>query len=118
MSYLSSFLKEPKTVKLSDGRELVLKPLAVRHIKLILRATEGEKVNPEGMEALVRTVLKESYPDATNDELDNFPFEVVAEILGEIFAMNTLPKGADELGREAIMERLRKKHENMAESRN
>lgn len=88
MSKLSSLVGESKTFKIGDI-ELELKPRTLKDIDLIMDLSIDEK-RGEAMKELIKRTLKESVPDATDEEMDSIALEHFQTLSEAIVKVNGL----------------------------
>jgi hypothetical protein len=97
MSRLSRFQARPKEVELKvtneEGKEetetIKITPFKTKDIELLMDMGKPEKQAKSTKEVLKR-VLKENYPDATDEEFDNMSYEYVNKIMEAILEVNGL----------------------------
>jgi len=90
MSRLNKFMGKPKVIKIGD-EDLELRPLKLKDLDLLLDMQDDKKRN-ESMKKIIRKTLKESVPDATDEEVDNFTMSYFEELLTGILEVNNLNK--------------------------
>ena len=88
MSKLSQLLGKPEKVSIG-GVEFEIKPLTVGDLSLIGNI-DPDKPSQEALQKLVEKVLRDSFPDATDEEIEGFPLEHVATLSDHIARINKL----------------------------
>ena len=95
MSRIAQLQGKPKKVKVGD-LELELTPLTVKDLNLVSgddnSSTEKQM---ELMKKLISKVLKTSYPDTTDEEIDNISLEHLTELQTAIMKLHNLDKVID-----------------------
>jgi len=97
MSRLSRFQARPKEVKLKvqdeEGKEaeetIKITPFKTKDIDLLVDMGKPEKQTKATKEVLKR-VLKENYPDFTEEEFENMSYNYVNQIMEKILEVNGL----------------------------
>ena len=97
MSRLSRFQARPKEVKLKlvneEGKEeeeiITITPFKTKDIALIMEMGKPEK-QTEATKQVLRKILKENYPDFTEEEFENMSYEYVNQIMEAILDANGL----------------------------
>ena len=107
MSELSKLLGTPEKVTVG-GVEFEIKPLTVGDLELIGNI-DSDKPSSESLMKLIEKVLRDSFPDATEDEIKNFPLEHVAELSDHIARVNKLK--ADNDVKTQLVSRLKAKQD-------
>ena len=88
MSKLERFLAKPKTY-IIQGEVLELKPLTVKSLPIIMRLGDNNPdVRSQATEDLIKQTLKDSIPDATDEEISNMSIENIPELLNAILDVN------------------------------
>ena len=88
MSKLSKLLGKPKTYTIGEI-ELEIKPRTLNDIDLIMDIGNEEKRGKSMKELIIRT-LKDSVPDAEDDEINQIAFEYFKELSEAIVEVNNL----------------------------
>jgi len=92
MSKLSTLQGKSKEFKIGEIN-LTIHPLTVKDLELL---NFSENMPPEKQmemtKKLIQKVLKESVPDATDDEVDKIGFEHLEPIMNAIMEVNNLSK--------------------------
>ena len=88
MSKLSKLLGKPKTYTIGEI-ELEIKPRTLNDIDLIMDIGNEEKRGKAMKELIIRTV-KDSVPDATDDEINQIAFQYFKELSEAIVEVNNL----------------------------
>ncbi len=78
------------------GEKLNIKPLKVKDMDLIMKAA-NESTRGDAINKLIRKTLKESVPDATEEEIDGVAVEHFEKLMTAIAKVNNLPM--DDLGK-------------------
>ncbi len=86
MSELSKLFGKPETVKIK-GVEFKIKPLTLSDLALI-GDVDPDKPSVESLKKLIEKVLRDSFPDASDDEVKNFPLEFVNELSEHVAKIN------------------------------
>jgi len=94
MSKLSQLLGKPEKVSVG-GVPFEIKPLTVGDLELIGNIDSG-KPSSESLMKLIEKVLRDSFPDATDEEIKNFPLEHVKELSDHIARVNKLKSDDDD----------------------
>ena len=90
MSKLSQLAGKGKKMKIGEI-ELEIKPLSVSDMDLMMNlGKEGSQEQIESMRTLVTKVLKDSVPDATDEEIKNVSIEHLQKIMEGIMEVNQL----------------------------
>ena len=90
MSKLSSLVGKAKKYKIGDV-ELEIKPLTLKDLDKVLNISEGDAVvRSKAMVDLIRQTLKESEPEATEEEIDNVAFAHFQELSEAVIDVNGL----------------------------
>ena len=91
MSKLNQLVGKAKKIKLGDI-ELDIRPLTVSSMPLLMQVgKEGDpEAQAEAMKEIVSTTLKDSVPEATDDEIGNIPLEHMTKLMEEIMEINKL----------------------------
>ena len=97
MSKLSQLQGKSKIYKIGDI-ELELKPLGLDDMKLFAmdENTPVEKQTEASLN-LIRKTLKESIPDATDEEISKIGFQYMQELMESIMDVNGMGKGNSKL---------------------
>jgi len=88
MSRIERLLAKPKEIELG-GEKFQIKPLTVKDMPLIMKLGKDE-TQGEAMNELVKKVLKEAEPNATDEELDNISMEHLQALMEAIMEVNNL----------------------------
>lgn len=109
MSELSRLLGKSEEVELKDmdGNPVKFKiePLTVGDLDLI-SGMSGDNVTPSAMKPLIEKVLKDSFPDSTEKEINGFPLRLVNELSEHIVRINEL--GSKDDAKAKLVSRLKK----------
>ena len=93
MSKLSELQGKPRVFKIGET-ELTLKPLTVDELELF---NIDDKAPPEkqmeSTKGMITKILKNSYPDATDEELKNISLEHLTELMNAIMKLHKLDSG-------------------------
>ena len=90
MSILNQLHGKPKTY-LVGGIELELKPLRLDDMSLMaIDQNATQKQQTEASMLLIKKTLKESIPDATDEEINNIGFQYIEELTNAIMDVNGL----------------------------
>ena len=90
MSKLSTLVGKSKTFTIG-GIEMELKPRTLKDMDLLVELSEeGKKAN--ALKKLVSMTLKESVPDATDEEIENIGIQYFKELSEAIVEVNGLNK--------------------------
>ncbi len=71
------------------GLKFKIKPLNVGDMVMISDLDNDEK-RPKALRGLIEKVIKDSFPDATKEEIDELPYDVVNELVEKIAEINDL----------------------------
>ena len=88
MSKIERFLAKPEKFTIA-GEEIEICPLKIKDIDLLLKAGNPETASVAIKEILLRT-LKTSFPDATDEQIEQFGLQYLNEILSAISKVNNL----------------------------
>ena len=93
MSRIAELQGKGKKIKIGD-LEFELKPLTVKDLELI-SVDENAPIEKqmEMTKKLITKVLKTSYPDTTDEEIDNISLEHINELSEAIMKLHNLEKG-------------------------
>ncbi len=89
MSDISKLLGKSKTFTIGEI-QLEIKPRTLKDIDLIMNMGDDAK-RADAMKELIRRTLKDSVPDATDDEINNIAFEhfkVLSDAIVEVNGLN------------------------------
>ena len=93
------------------GVHIDIKPMTVSSLPLLMKV--GQEGNPEeqaeAMQEILRRTLKDSIPDATDEEIGNISLEHLTKIMEKIMEVNQL-EGMD-THKQKFLEDLKKKNE-------
>lgn len=89
MSRLSQLQGKPEMYKIGN-LELEIKPLRLDDMHLFEVDTQNPKQQMEQAMLLIKKVLKESVPDATDEEIKNISMEYMTDIMNAIMKSNKL----------------------------
>ena len=92
MSKLSNLLGKPKTFTIGS-EELELKPRTLKDLDLLMDLTSEEK-KAEALKKLINLTLKDSIPDATDEEIDQVGIQYFKELSEAIVEVNGLDAGS------------------------
>ena len=88
MSKLSNLIGKPKTFTIG-GQEIELKPRTLKDIDLLMDLTKEDK-RAESLKKLITLTLKESVPDATDEEINQIGIQYFKELSEAIVEVNGL----------------------------
>jgi hypothetical protein len=88
MSKLSKLLGKPQTFTIGEI-ELEIKPRTLGDIDIFMDMANEEK-RSKAMSELIKRTLKDSQPDATDDEINQIAFEHFKELSEAILEVNGL----------------------------
>jgi len=88
MSKLSNLMGKPKTFKIGDI-ELEIKPRTLEDIDLIVGLADESK-RGEALKELVIRTLKDSVPDATDEEINKIALQYFQQLTEAIMEVNGL----------------------------
>ncbi len=89
MSKLARLQGKPLEVEIA-GEKFNIKPLKVKDMDLIMKAAK-EETRGEAIHQLISKTLKESVPDATDEEVEGVAVEHFEELMTAIAKVNNLP---------------------------
>ena len=111
MSKLSKLVGEGKEVKIGEIT-LDIKPLTVSSLPLLMQM--GDETDKESqakaMQAVVKQTLKDSVPDATDEEINNISLEHLTKLMEAILEANKLEGVENKDFIEKIKQRQNVKH--------
>jgi Glu-tRNA(Gln) amidotransferase subunit E-like FAD-binding protein len=88
MSRLTKLLAQPKTFNIG-GEDFEIKPLTTKNLELFIKLTSNDtKIKSEAMQKLIVETIKLSEPEATQEEIDNLPVDIVSEFISAIMEVN------------------------------
>ncbi len=93
MSELSKLFGKEEEVEIK-GVKFKIKPLTVADLDLI-SGIDPDKPNAAAMKGLIEKVLKDSFPDATEEEINKIPINIVNELTEKIADVNKLGRSSD-----------------------
>jgi len=93
MSELSKLLGKSEKVKIGEV-EFNIKPLTVDDLDLVGNI-DPDKPDMASLKKLVVKVLRDSFPDATDEEIKGFPIEHVNELATHIARINNFKSGSE-----------------------
>jgi len=93
MSKLANFLAKPKKYTINN-EEIELKPLKVKDLD-ILTGFQDQSKQGEVLKEMIKRTLKESIPDATDEEINNIGLNHTMNFLEAIIDVNGLEKVVD-----------------------
>lgn len=88
MSKLSELIGKPTKITLGSI-ELDIKPLSMDDMNLF-KGGDNEEENIASAQAVVKKVLQDSVPDATEEELKNISLEYMTELMDHIMTINKM----------------------------
>lgn len=88
MSELSKLLPQA-VVKEIKGLKFKIKPLCMDDMAMISDLEDKGK-RALAMKKMIQKVINDSFPDATDDEINRLPIEVVTELIEEVADINGL----------------------------
>ena len=90
MSELSRLIGKGKKVKLGEI-EIEVKPLTVSSMPLLMQMGAKDKgEQAEAIKEIIARTLKDSLPDATDEEINNIPLEYITKFMEVIMEVNKL----------------------------
>lgn len=89
MSELSKLAGKSKKVRIGEI-ELEIKPLSVSDMDLMMNLSKEGPEQIESMKTLIKKVLNDAIPDATDEEIDNVAVEHIMTIMEAIMEVNNL----------------------------
>ncbi|KKM77087.1 hypothetical protein LCGC14_1373610 [marine sediment metagenome] len=108
MSKLNKLVGEGKEVKIGEVT-LDIRPLTVSSLPLLMQI--GDKENKEGqaeaMKEVISRTLKDSVPDATDEEIDKISFEYIVPLMEAIMEVNNMEMDED---KKALIEKMKRKN--------
>ena len=93
ISKLAGKAKKFTIGKGGDAIELEIKPLSVSDMDLMMKLGK-EETQKEATEELLKKVLKQACPDATEEEIDGISIEHLTSIMEAIMEANGIDKNA------------------------
>ena len=96
MSKLSNLVGKSQTFTIGEV-ELELKPRNLDDIDVIMDLSDDSK-RSEAMKLLISRTLKDSVPDATDEEISNIAFQYFKELTEAILKVNGLDTNVPETG--------------------
>ena len=93
MSNLSNLMGKSKKFSIG-GIEIDLKPRTLKDIDLIVELSEDGERKAEALKKLISVSLKDSIPDATDEEIDQIGFQYFKELSEAIVDVNGLNQDA------------------------
>ena len=90
MSELSKLAGKPKKFKIGDI-EISIKPLSVADMDIMMKLGK-EETQTEATKELLDKVLKDSYPEATEEEINRIELKNFKKIMESIMEVNGMDK--------------------------
>ena len=108
MSKLNKLVGEGKEVKMGDIT-LDIRPLTVSSLPLLMQI--GDESNKDGqaeaMTEVIKRTLKDSVPDATDEEIDKISIEHVTKLMEVIMEVNNLETDED---KKVLIEKMKRQN--------
>jgi len=99
MSKLTALQGKSKVFKIGDI-ELELKPLGLEDMsRFSINENSPIEKQSEASVGLIKKTLKESVPDATDEEISNISFKYMEELMKAIMDVNGLKKDASSISK-------------------
>lgn len=90
MSRLSKLLGQEQEVEI-NGEKFMLKPLTMKNLPLLMEMNSSDQIKQaEAMKKVITLTLKESVPDATDEEIENIDIGKFSELVEAIVKVNGL----------------------------
>ena len=105
MSKLDKLVGKGKEIEIG-GIHIDIKPLTASSMVYLIQL-EKEETKAEAIKQIVRTTLKDSVPDATDEEIDKIGIEYVVTIMETIMEVNNLQ--GIEKGKSEFLENIKAK---------
>ncbi len=87
---IKKFLAKPKKIKLG-GEDIEIYPLKLKDIDLLIDMQDKDK-QANALKGIMRETLKQSFPNASDDEINSFSMEYFNELTEAIMEVNGLNK--------------------------
>lgn len=89
MADIKKILGKPIKINLSEDVEIELKPLTVSNLDIILDLQQ-ESTKKQAMKELLEIYIKQAFPDATKEELESVPINILVKIMEKVIEVNGL----------------------------
>ena len=87
---IEKFLNKPKEITIK-GEKVMIHPLTVKDIPLALKLdSKNDEVKGKAMYELMMVSLKRSFPEATENDINNLDMEFLSEYGKQMEAINKL----------------------------
>ncbi len=108
MSKLNKLVGEGKEVKIGVIT-LDIKPLTVSSLPLLMQIGDenNKELQAEAMKEVISRTLKESVPDATDEEIDKISLEHITKLMEIIMEVNQLEMDED---KKALIEKMKRQN--------
>jgi len=104
MSELNKLVGKGKKIQLGEI-EIEIKPLTVSSMPLLMQLDNPEQQG-EAIKEMISKTIKDSIPDATDEEIGNVPLEHLSKILEALLEVNKLE--VDSPSKKEFIEKLKK----------
>ncbi len=107
MNRIEKLFGKGKQIKIGD-LELEIKPLTVKNIDIVMdMADEGKRT--EATKKILELTLKQAFPEATPEQINQVSFEHVTKLMETIMEVNGLDKQTTDISKiKNVQERFRK----------
>jgi len=95
MNDIEYFVAKPKLVKIG-GKDVEVKPFSVKDFDIMSKlASENEETRAEALREALTKTIKLSFPNATDEQIDNVSMEYLTDFVNAMLEVNNLsvPEG-------------------------
>lgn len=87
---IEKFLAKPKEVKIGD-ETVTVKPLSMGDFDVVMDLSHKDNaVKNKAIREVLNKTIKSAFPEATNEDLDNFSFEFLNDVMNAMIEVNNL----------------------------
>lgn len=106
MSELNKLVGKGKKLKLGEV-ELEIKPLTVSSLPLLMQIGQGKaEEQAEAMSEVIKTTLRNSVPDVTDEEINEMSIEYIMPLMECIMDVNKMEDMSD--AKKELLDRVRR----------
>ena len=103
MSGIDKLIGKGKKIKVGD-LDIEIKPLSLSDMDMMVKLGD-EKTRSEATKELITKVIKESVPDATEEQIEKIDLKYVSKIMETIIEINQL----GDVGNKDFLEKIKKR---------
>jgi hypothetical protein len=85
---LDKFMAKEKVIEI-DGTEFKIKALSVEDLPLLAGGDDPEKA-PEVSKNIIEKILKDTFPDITQEQINNFSFKYITPLMDAFGKVNNM----------------------------